>query len=216
MGTAIAAALSAPTLHGTKAKAACGRSVHLWDATAKVIHLLSAQPGRRVLLIVSQGEDHKSATAWRDLKQYAALNSVTIFGLRDLMELAGDYGYRYFNGGVAGVVVAHGNVPEDLYLDLCEENGGLILSTLPVDLPRTLDTFIAMVRGRYIIEFPRPDDSTPGRHLIDITLRSRRAFIASAGVEVALPENDRNDPTTVPSAPSPAVLGKRRPVKPSN
>jgi hypothetical protein len=213
---AIANALSAPTLHGAKNKAACRGSVPLWDATAKVIQSLSDRPGRRVVLILSEGEDRKSKMPWSDLKQYAALKNVTVFGLRDLAEFGGDFGYRYPNGGAAGVVVAHGNMQEDMFMELCEENGGLVLSTLPQDLPKALETFIAMLRGRYIIEFPRPDDSTPGRHAIDITLRSHRAFIATAGVEVALPEGDRNDPSTVPSAPSPAVMGKRRPLKPSN
>jgi hypothetical protein len=213
---AITNALSAPTLHGGKPKAACGHSIHLWDATTKVIESLSGQPGRRVLLIVSEGEDRKSRMPWSNLTEYAALSNVTVFGLRDLVEFAGDYGYRYFNRGVSGVIVAQGNMQEDLYMNLCEQNGGLILSTVPQDLPRTLETFVAMLRGRYIIEFPRPDDSTAGRHAIDITLRSRLAFIATAGVQVALPEGDRNDPSTVPSAPSPAVMGKRRPVKPSN
>jgi hypothetical protein len=72
-----------------------------------------------------------------------------------------------------------------------------------------------MMRGRYILEFPRPDDDTPGGHSVDVSVPSLDTFITTAGVAIALPDPSREtDPTTVPSSPSPAVMGKRRVLSP--
>jgi hypothetical protein len=217
IGQSIENALHAPTLHGGKERGACGRHLHLWDAAAKAMQSLAEQPGRRVLLIVSSGYDHKSVTAWATLDQYASLQSVTVFGLREAANFQGDYGLRNQVNPETGAAFVGGHPEEDAYLELCERNGGYILTTLPHDLPYTLQHIVKLLRGRYIIEFPRPDNSTPGRHEIDITLQNYKAFIATAAVEVSLPNDGRDaDPDRVQTSPSPAVMGKRHPLKPAN
>jgi hypothetical protein len=116
------------------------------------------------------------------------------------MRFAGDYGFHNLGPGTSGVYLAPGHLEEDLFIDLCESSGGLILTTSKEDLPAALQRIIAMLRGRYILEFSRPEESRAGRHSIDVTVPSRQAYIATAGVTVALPDPTlAADPSTLPT-----------------
>jgi hypothetical protein len=104
---------------------------------------------------------------------------------------------------------------EDLYYQLCERTGGLILTIPRESLESSLERTIAMLRGRYILEFPRPDQATPGVHGIEVQVPILSAYVTSAGVTVPLADAKiLADPLTVPSAPSPATLGTRHPINP--
>ena len=210
---AVSETLSSPLLHRHAGRASCGRSLRLWDAAVRAIADVSNVPGRKVMLLVSSGNDHRSDYNWNALKLYASGQSVAIFGLRDYVRFAGDYGVNQIAQWSSGIYYAPGTPVEDNYNELCQNTGGLIFTTVQQDLVPTLQRLVSMIRGRYILEFPRPDDSSPGRHVIDVTLPSEASFIVTAGVTVALPDANRNaDPTTVPSSPSPALMGKRHPL----
>ncbi len=205
---AIERGLKAPTLH--EQGRSCAKSLHLWDTTAMVLRSLGSLPGRRVLLIVSNGDDRKSSTTWNELREYADLKSIAIFGVRELMRLQADRGFSLPPVGDTGVYSAS-RLGEDRYLQLCELTGGVALATQKKKLLESLQRILAMVRGRYILEFPRPDDSTPGGHSVEVTVPSLSAFVTTSGVTIALPDpSQANDPNTVPTSASPAVMGKRR------
>jgi hypothetical protein len=221
--SAIEHVLAAPTLHqpagGPASRIGCQRSLKLWDAAARTVAAMASLPGRKVLLLVSAGADHGStehagAVTWNTVLRMAHENSVAVFGLRDLMRYLGDvggFGDRAML--ISGVYMAVHGPTEDGYIQLCASSGGLLYTTLSHDLERSMTRIVAMLRGRYIVEFPRPDDRNPGAHDIDITLEHASAYIVSAGVSMPLPDAARyTDPTTVPSSPSPAVMGKRRPL----
>ncbi|QMV17814.1 hypothetical protein GOB94_03200 [Granulicella sp. 5B5] len=209
------AALSSSVLHGGGNTPKCEHSVHLWDAAAQVVRALSNQPGRKVLLLISSGRDRKSTNTWNALKEYATNQSVAIFGLRDLIHFYGDTGYQGHAVMEAGFYFNNRSVGENVYLALCEGTGGIILTTPANQLAGSMENIVALVRARYILEFPRPDDFTPGKHAIDVTVPSAANYITTAGVTLPLPDAGReSDPTTVPSAPSPAVMGKRRVLSP--
>ena len=56
-----------------------------------------------------------------------------------------------------------------------------------------------LIRGRYIVEFPRPVTTVGGHYSMDITISRRQALIRPTGAGV--PTDDPailNDPTTVP------------------
>ena len=79
-------------------------------------------------------------------------------------------------------------------------------------LEKELKLFTTMLRGRYIVEFPRPFKVTPGPHNLAVKIDKSHAFIRPAGISVPMPDPAvMADPTTVPSDPSRTPeLGERR------
>jgi len=85
------------------------------------------------------------------------------------------------------------------------------------DLAKTLKRFTQTVRERYIVEFPRPLNSTPGEHGLHVKIeKSEGDFVRSAGISVPMPDPAvMADPATIPSDPSLAPeQGTRHPMKP--
>jgi hypothetical protein len=204
---------AAPGLHG-ESNRRCAGSLRLWNFSAKALETLASLPGRRVLLIISSGEDKSSSTKWSQLAKYANQQNIAVFGLRELMRLQLTRGFSVPPEGGAGVYSASLE-GEDPFLQLCELTGGVVLATPEKQLPESLRNIFTMVRGRYILEFPRPDDSTPGVHTVDVKVPSLDAFTTAASVTISTPDPTQTaDPTTIPSSPSPALMGKRRVLAP--
>jgi len=90
----------------------------------------------------------------------------------------------------------------------------MLLST-PKSLAVTLKRFVALVRERYIVEFPRPANSTEGMHTQEMRIANSKDFIRPSGVSYPIPDPSvLADPTTVPSDPSRTpVVGTRKPMK---
>jgi hypothetical protein len=82
----------------------------------------------------------------------------------------------------------------------------------------TLQQFVAMLRERYIVEFPRPANTTAGQHAMNVKVAKSNFFIRPAGISVPIPDRALlADPTTVPSDPSRTPeLGTRKPMTKSN
>lgn len=101
---------------------------------------------------------------------------------------------------------------EDVFDSVCELSGGMIVTTEKSDVGPALKDILRDVRGRYIVEFPRPSNSTAGYHGLLVTIEKSVAFIRPSGVSLPLPDPAvLADPTTVPSDPSLAPIeGTRR------
>ena len=190
-------AITSPLSHGKKTHGACGNSIHLWDSMNAVMQQLAQLPGRRVLLVVSNGYDGKSVLKWSTLRSDAIGSNVTVFALTSQAP-APTQSMQSLNS-------------------LTQRSGGLYLRSTADALPNVLAYFIDMLRGRYILDFPMPANFTSGTHLIDVTLNQSDALIRPSGI--ALPEIDpaiANDPTTIPSNNSNApVMGNHRPADPN-
>jgi hypothetical protein len=202
-------ALQLPDPHGKKGHAACARSLHLWNAMVAITSQLSNLPGRRVILAITGGLDGGSSLKWVDAKNFADDASVAIFGLPlPAYENSAVYRYREPQDEDAA--------QEDPFDMVCQLSGGLILRTRDRDLPQMLDRFVERVRGRYILEFPRPANTTTGRHSINVTMEGTHAFIRPAGIVVpVLNPAILDDPTTIPSDPSRTPqVGKRHILDP--
>ena len=173
-------------------KGKCRNAFNLWDTLASVAQALGRQQGRRVILVVTDGVDRGSRTTWNELREYAQQRGVAIFGLVQPSDV--------FPG------------PEKDFNGLCELSGGMVMTATEKNLPDQLKRFTSMVRGRYIVEFPRPMTTIGGTHDMYITIEKAEAFVRPAGISI--PVDDPailNDPTTVPSDPSRAPqLGKRK------
>lgn len=198
----INAVLQSPKPHGKNMHSTCEGSVQLWSALGEIAGQLSSLPGRRVILAISSGYDGGRGLKWADLKRFATSESVAIFGL-SIPSYDATLRNKYAGG-------------ENPFNIICQQTGGLILQAREKELPQTLNRFVDMVRGRYILEFPRPAHATVGEHNILVTLDKTQAFVRPSGISIPLPDPAiLADPTTVPSDPSRAPqMGKRRALPP--
>ena len=96
---------------------------------------------------------------------------------------------------------------------LTARSGGQVLAADTRALPAELEHFIALLRSRYILQFPRPAGDIGGYHHLDVHVTERGASVHAAGISVPLRDAAlMNDPNTVPSDTSKMpVLGKRKP-----
>jgi hypothetical protein len=160
----------------------CQNPLFLWDSLATIVQTLSNRPGRRVILVVTDGVDRGSRNSWNALRYFAQARSVAIFGLVQPADLK-------FRPG------------EDLFNSVCQLSGGMVLPTSEKDLGKQLAWAVKLIRGRYIVEFPRPVTTVGARHSLEITISTwRDAFIRPTGS--AVPTDDPsilNDPTTIPT-----------------
>jgi hypothetical protein len=183
--------------------------MYLWDAIGTVVKQIGELPGRRALLVVTDGTDHGSATPWNDLKEYAQFKGVAVFGLAPPSQR--------ISVPMSGRMSQVSTVPmEDLFTALCQFSGGKVIHGDLDHLQRQLVDFVAMLRERYIVEFTRARNDTPGKHIIEVTLTNTNAFIRSAGVVVTLQDPAvANDPNTIPRDDSDAPqFGKRKILTP--
>jgi VWFA-related protein len=189
--------------HGTgRSKSECKQPANLRDSLLVVTKALGEQAGRRVMLVVTDGEDRGSKTSWNGLRMFAQEQGVAIFGMVQLMDTdVGHNGQRN---------------PEDIFQSVCEETGGMVLTASERSLAYELKQFTETVRARYIVEFPHPVDTKGGYHDMKITIANSNARIMPAGIGV--PKDNPailNDPTTVPLDPADAPqLGKRKVISP--
>jgi hypothetical protein len=82
------------------------------------------------------------------------------------------------------------------------------------DLQKRLQQWIAMLRNRYVVEFPRPQQLSTGAHNIEISIkREGLAFVTLSGVSVSLPDPKiTSDPNFIPSQQGADIpVGTRRP-----
>lgn len=181
---AIDAALSSPGLNAGYPHGACPKAPLLWDAMTWAINQMTEKPARRVMLVVSEGQVRRGAE-WQTLHRYAAGHDVALFGLND------EFADRYDPLGRKG----------DPFRRLCESTGGVVMYSERGDLETRLEEWVKMVRERYVLEFPRPQQLTEGTHQIQVTITGdAMAFVTPSGVGLSLPDpSSKNDPHYVPS-----------------
>jgi hypothetical protein len=165
---------------------------YLWDSLAYVTTELGGQAGRRVILTISDGNDHGSRNAWTDLRVYAQTKGVAIFGVTWIA----DFRERGF--------WATRRDPGSNLISVCEMTGGVLQTTTEGSLEETLQRFVTMVRERYIVEFPRPYNSTAGSHELVVKIdKANHDVVRSAGVSMPIPDaTELTGPNTVPVDPS--------------
>jgi hypothetical protein len=191
--------LQSPKLGKNGAGASCGTNVYLWGAITAVITDLNDAMGRRAILIISNGHDDGSVISWGKLHDYAGAEGVALFGLR--------------NGN--DVWSAWQRDHTDPFGSLCESTGGIVMDGGKRDLQKRLLQWIELLRGRYVVEFPRPQALGNGSHDIVVTIkRDGLAFTTLAGVSVSLPDPKITaDPNYVHSDEGSDIpVGKRRPL----
>jgi hypothetical protein len=184
----------------TKHAPPCRNPVHLLDAIGSISQQLHRLPGRRVMFVVTDGNDNGSVNTWNGLRLYDQQSGIAVFGAMPVPKGFGSS--SYLESG-----------RESPFQVLCELSGGMVVMSMENKLEQTLTRFMTMVRGRYIVEFPRPANSSAGEYAMSVKIdKSNGLFIRAAGISVPVPDAAvLADPTTVPSDPSlTPEIGKRR------
>ena len=202
--SAVSTALVSPALHGQRGKG-CAGDIHLRDSLIWIATTLADSPSRRVILALTSGKHDQSSKSWDDAKYNLAARGVALFAITS------DTYSRLTASPLISTVPRVSD--EQLLRTLCERTGGILVNTSPEDLQPTLTNLIALLRGRYIIEFPHPDEHRPGSHQIDIAVPGTHDFVVHTGATVPLPDLSLlNDPNTVhTTTKSPAVYGNHKP-----
>lgn len=190
-------------------KVGCRNGFHLWDAIGMVANKMHDLPGRRVMLVLSTGEDTGSKNSWEAIRAYVSGYSMAVFGFRPKTFVP--------QGLDAALQMRQSPIfVEDPFALLCSGTGGLSMLTEPDTLNFMLRRTIGYLRNRYILEFPRPANGEVGRHIVDVTIPDHHAIIRASGV--TFPIRDKkvlSDPSTVPTNTDDApVMGKRKVLAP--
>lgn len=191
--------MDSPKLGKNSDGAPCGQKVYLWGALTAIITQLDSATGRRAILAISEGHDDGSAISWEQVHDYSGREGVALFGMRD--------------PGTIWPVWQRDRT--DAFRSLCESTGGIVLESDKRDVEKRMEQWVKLLRGRYVVEFPRPQQLTGAQHLIAVSVkRDGMAFVTLAGVSVTLPDPKiTSDPHYVPSTQGSDIpVGKRRPL----
>ena len=181
-------------------KASC-KPVGLWDALMATLADMRDQPGRRVLLVATDGEEGHNVHQWTEVRKLATQLGITIFAVA-----------RPQYGATNGMMHV-----ENFLDEVCQKSGGVVLvSTSDAALQKELIRFVQMVRERYIVEFARPHITTPGTTAIEVSISKANLFIRPAGVSVTVEDPAlKDDPNTLPTDESKVPeVGKRHVMTP--
>jgi hypothetical protein len=204
--TAFAGVLENKTLHGElKPEGGCDKSRRLWDWVSVAARQIQSLPGRRVMIVLTDGQDDGSVNSWNRVSEYLNSVSISLFGLRTGEPLSG-----IRSAGKAEGAAVRARV-EDPFVLLSEGTGGLVLPADQTTLGAALERMIRLIRARYILEFQRPRNSVSGVHFMDVRVPDRKAVVLPGGVGVKLEDPTiAADPSTVPSDQTHApLLGER-------
>jgi len=183
------------------------KPVNLWDAIGHVAGKLGSLPGRRVILVVTDGNDRGSTLTWNEARGYAQVLGVAVFAIATRPSSVMDRGQIPVRKSDANALQA-----------ICELSGGMVRIIDPDSMGKTLRQTMDMVKGRYIVEFPRPSNSTSGLRDMQIKIElGEDYFIRPSGISVPVADPSlRSDPSTVPAHSSRAPeQGNRRVLQPN-
>ena len=195
--------MSEPSPHPTTAElqqrqVKCDTNVRLWDSVAVVGATLYQQPGRRVLLVVSDGNDAGSFFRWNQLSTFTAGRGVTVFAVSDPG-----------NSWRIHVAREHRRILSseiDRLSKLCQLTGGLNLESSPAGLIQSLSNILTLVRDRYIVEFPRPMGSQLTSSTLDVRIKGGHTLVHASGISfppATAPETNKDAVTKAQPRPVP-------------
>lgn len=152
----------------------CGGPDRIWEGLVLAVNEIAEQPARRVIIAVTNGNDTGSSVRWNQLRTFAGSRATTLFALSDP-----DDSWRQ---QVFREVSQRGKPESDVLSALCQLTGGLNLNLRPDALSGGLLNIIDMLRHRYILEFPRPQQTPSSISGFEVSLAGMHAFIRPSGI----------------------------------
>lgn len=203
---AVTRLLNDPRLHGDRPHSNCQSKLALWDSIAIASNKFPARPSRRVMLIVSEGDDGKSTLTFEKMTVFLRAGGVAVFGLRNSLihDAEAPNKERLYHLGLATY--------PDFLATLVALDGGRIYDSLNAKPDVVLKQFLRDLRDRYILEFEAPADPHAGLHSIAIQVTHDRAIAHPAPLSAAIPDPARaTDPTVLHSGTRAPVFGTKQP-----
>jgi hypothetical protein len=167
----------------------CPQSLTMADMISYVVARLHDFSGRRMIVMVGGGAGY--ATRMAELKQRLNAESTMLLPLvHDSAYAAMPAAFLPRGGGAVslvngGIRSAYGSLAE-----LAEYSGGRVRYLASHEFASSLAEAVAMARGRYILEFPRPDTLGPGHYRISVTDGHARDFVRASGISVPVANAD--------------------------
>lgn len=213
--TAVHNLLQERGLNGDAPGRPCEKLPDLWSATAYVAQRMIGQGGHRALLLLSNGGNLGETNEAAVVRALALYDNIALFFVRSIGNYVAEVAVQSNIAQHPIILSTQRDGRPDPLFEMSAATGGLAFASMDMYLEGCFERVMTMLRGRYILEFPRPDKDEPGMHSIDVTVPSAKLYIVTAGV--SYPNEDparRNDPNTVLPKGSPAVFGDHRPKKP--
>ncbi|HEY9138919.1 MAG TPA: hypothetical protein VIM67_11655, partial [Terriglobus sp.] len=155
-------------------KEECPQPLTYWDMVFYAAKRLSQSSGRKLIVTLGPGASINTQGA-ANIHNILLNNSISLFPI-------------VHNSSTGGLPLSSINfTTSDSLIPLmtqAEESGGVVLGATWRSLAKTLAQPVLMARGRYILEFPRPDSLPGGQHHITVADGHPRDFIRSAGIAV--------------------------------
>jgi hypothetical protein len=168
------------------------------------------------MIVITDGADRHSVNDWLTVSKFLSAQGIAVFGLRPVFSPSRAAhtlsGSQYGDGWLT---VQSG----DAFGSLCGSTGGLVLDGNDSKrfLSGQIQRLMTILRNRYIIEFPRPANGSPGYYSIDVKIGDPSAIIRPSGVSFPPRERDPQQPEgTLPTDTSqmPLVGAKHADVQP--
>lgn len=186
-----------------RGKQLCPKPITYWELVMYAAGKLSQYPGRKILVTLGPGDKLDPQMA-QQVHSLLTGNSITLFPIihSSAMTVSIPYsvGRQGRSGGQTQIMASiNPGVDTDAVQAMstqAELSGGILLGTSYQEFSKTLGQPVELARGRYIIEFPRPDKLPPGTHYIQVADGHPRDFIRIAGISVPIAApNEMQDPT---------------------
>ncbi len=134
-----------------------GGGTSMFDGVTFALQQLQGIPGKRALLVLSDGREGKSSASAKECERLARAIGVPVYA----------------------IVPPGGEKSGHALLDIVEATGGLLLYATPVgELAEMSDRLAAEVRGQYVLSFTRPAGVKPGDwRSIRVNVRGRDAVV---------------------------------------
>lgn len=195
-----------PYKHDRHRKDDCPKPLTYWDMVTYAANRLSQYQGRKLIVTLGPGAQLDLSSA-AHVHSLLTNSSITLFPIvHGSVAMGGMLPYaggRQIRSGSQVQEMAMVNPGIDLNTVMAmdkqaELSGGVLLGTSQRDFAKTLAEPVTLARGRYIIEFPRPDSLPAGEHHISVADGHPRDFIRPAGISV--PVADANQKRSLVAA----------------
>ena len=149
----------------------------LYDAIAVYLSRISDDPGRKIMVLFTDGEDSKSLVKVSELKDIVRSSAVTIYPIL--------FGGKYTN-------VSAGLQANVLMKELAEMTGGEIFTPKTFkDLAPIYENLLDELAAQYVIGYIPQGDMAPGEHRLRVEVQGSGAKVRHRrGFRVAPPEKE--------------------------
>lgn len=163
----------------------CTRALTMADMITHVALRLKAFAGRRMIVTVGAGTSAGIANRMDGLKGLLNANSIMVLPVIHAPAYAAmPMPYLPHRQGAVGIVNSGFGSTHVALAELSEFSGGRVRYIASHEFGGALAEAVKTARGRYILEFPRPDTLSAGRYRITVTDGNPRDFIRTSGISV--------------------------------